>query len=515
MPDGFAFDGRQWMKRSVRAAALGLCLAVPVGFYALADAVDALPGVITIDRASGHPPVNPPAAAETMMPPAPQAIAPVGPSSGAPAGQSSADPDADPSAAASGDAVQPTVSGDQITAAMMRAAEIPVVNNHLAFSVVDARTGETIAEHDGDTARVPASTMKLLTSVAAARHIDLDSRLTTSTHLKGGDLFLRGGGDMMLTTESAASKPVVKEDLSRASITDLARATADDLKKQGVTSVALHLDDTAFADDPVNPAWGRNGPSGGWVAPITAIAVDGGRLDGEPYGPKSTNPSEDALTAFPAELEKNGITVTGEPNRAAVPKDAAEIAQVQSAPIRDLIHHTLIHSDNTTAELLGRLVAAEQGKPTTVAGARDAVQEDITLLARDEGLHADGLRIADNSGLSADNRIPPRLLAELNAWSTGEAPDPVREVFTLVPISGLEGTLTDRFEASSVTDARGIVRGKTGYLAGTSSLTGITTLADGRVVGFSIVVYGFDGADADAARAAVDTTAALMIREQS
>ena len=56
------------------------------------------------------------------------------------------------------------------------------------------------------------------------------------------------------------------------------------------------------------------------------------------------------------------------------------------------------------------------------------------------------------------------------------------------------------------------MRGKTGYLGGSSTLAGTVVLADGRTAGFSIVVHGFDGADADAARAAVDDVAAEMVR---
>ena len=40
----------------------------------------------------------------------------------------------------------------------------------------------------------------------------------------------------------------------------------------------------------------------------------------------------------------------------------------------------------------------------------------------------------------------------------------------------------------------------------------MTVLPDGRTVGYSIVVHGFDGGDADAARAAVDDVAAEMVQ---
>ena len=109
------------------------------------------------------------------------------------------------------------------------------------------------------------------------------------------------------------------------------------------------------------------------------------------------------------------------------------------------------------------------------------------------------------------NRIAPSLLAHLTAWASGDAPARVRDTFALVPVGGLNGTLKDRFQDDSAVPARGIVRGKTGYLGGVASLAGTTVLSDGRVVGYSILVYGFDGAQADAARLAVDSIATGMV----
>jgi len=81
-----------------------------------------------------------------------------------------------------------------------------------------------------------------------------------------------------------------------------------------------------------------------------------------------------------------------------------------------------------------------------------------------------------------------------------------------VPVAALSGTLADRFGHGDDSAAAGQVRGKTGYLGGAATLAGVTVLPDGRTVGYSIVVHGFDGADADAARAAVDDVAAEMVQ---
>src|SRR5690606_41299083 len=114
--------------------------------------------------------------------------------------------------------------------------------------------------------------------------------------------------------------------------------------------------------------------------------------------------------------------------------------------------------------------------------------------------------------LSRENRVPPALLsAVLAEVASGEVPTREQLLYG-VPVAPLSGTLAERCETGDTTEAAGQVRGKTGYLGGAATLAGVTVLADGRTVGYSIVVHGFDGADADDARAAVDQVAVEMVR---
>lgn len=65
-------------------------------------------------------------------------------------------------------------------------AEDPVVAGGLAFSVVDADTGEVLAARDADVARTPASTIKLLTAAAVLRLYTGDEVLTTRATVEDG-----------------------------------------------------------------------------------------------------------------------------------------------------------------------------------------------------------------------------------------------------------------------------------------------------------------------------------------
>ena len=469
-----AYRGPMHSDRIWRAVAIALCAAVPASFYALGDATDAFPGVLTLTTASDEHEARPPAQAEdwerTQAPmPRPQ------------------------------DAPRPAEGTDADLARRMAShADLPVVNGNLAFAVVEAETGEVIAERDGATARTPASTMKLLTAAAALRVYDEDETLPTRAVIDGSAVTLQGTGNMMLTDEDLAH---------------LADLTKDTLTHGDVTSISLALD-TSTLPGGENPAWGDNGRAGGWVAPTASLALNEGRLDGTPYGPKSADPVGDAAARFAELLRERGIEVTGEIARAAAPS-GGETVEVSSPTIGEIVRHTLLHSDNTTAELLGHLVALRAGHEADPGHAAAAVNEEIHALGAELGVDTavlDALVIHDCSGLSRDNRIPPVLFAAvLGNVASGAVPQ-LEQILYDVPIAGLTGTLDKRFDQPDTQGARGQVRGKTGYLGGTASLAGVTVLPDGRTVAYAILVHSFDGANAREARAAVDEVAAELVR---
>lgn len=462
------------MQNVWRALALVLCAAVPAGFYALGDATDAFPGVLTLSSPEQGPQAGPPAQVEDMPREDPVAMVPE-----------------------SADAVAEGTGAD-LAARMDAHASLPVVSGGLSYAVVDADTGTTLAERDADTARVPASTQKLLTAAALLRVRSGDETLATRARLDGGTLALIGEGDMFLTEEKLA---------------ELADRTAAMIDEQGGGPVAVVLDDS-FVAEGMNPAWGGNGPAGGWVAPVSALALEEGMLDGEQYGAKSTDPAGDAAARFVQLLRERGVEVTGEVTRGGAPEGGSEVA-VHSAPLEEIVRHVLTISDNTGAELLAYLVADARGEETTPAGASGAVEAEIRDLAAELGLPASDLAaldLHDGSGLSVQNRVPPRLFAAvLGEAASGGAPA-LEPLLLDVPVAGLSGTLAERFEEGEAADARGIVRGKTGYLSGTATLAGVAVLPDGRTVSYMIAVHGFDGSRSAEAREAVDLVAAEIVQ---
>lgn len=457
-----------------RLTAIVMCAAVPASFYVLGDLMDAFPGVLTIRSQEQGPQAGPRAVAEDWE-------------------------RVDPTEAADPVASSPApLDPADLQARMDAKAELPVIAGNLAYSVVDSATGEVLAERSSGEALVPASTLKLLTAAAVLRTYTGDEVLVTRATVQDGVVTLVGGGDMTLTEDD---------------LRDLAGQAAALATEQGTSEVSLRLDDSHLVGGR-NENWGSNGPEGGWVTPTASLALDEGWLDGEQYGPKSTDPAGDAAERFAALLGEAGLTVTGEITEAAAP-DGAPAAEVASEPLSEIVRHTLLISDNTTAELLAHLVALADGGETTPAGAAAAVESEIRDLAAEAGLPEtilDGLDLRDGSGLSRENRVPPALLAAVVAEASSGRTPVLEQILYDVPIAGLSGTLADRFDHGDTTEAAGIVRGKTGYLGGAATLAGVAVLPDGRTVGYSIVVHGFDGARADEARAAVDEVAVEMVQ---
>ncbi len=74
---------------------------------------------------------------------------------------------------------------------------------------------EVLVDLGGDRAFIPASTLKVFTSLLAAEHLGMDSRFETSFFLDGDMLVVRGGGDPFLVSEEldlvvAALKPLLE-----------------------------------------------------------------------------------------------------------------------------------------------------------------------------------------------------------------------------------------------------------------------------------------------------------------
>jgi len=152
-------------------------------------------------------------------------------------------------------------------------AEPPLARKRVSALVVRQRDGAVVFEHDPTVALMPASNLKVLTSLAALSALGPTHRFETEvladrTPDENGrvdTLYVRGGGDPSLTTE------------------DWWRLAAQ-LYAAGLRRIdgELVLDDTAFDDQRWNPDWGRVGfhsyhaPVGALVANQSSFSVSVG-----------------------------------------------------------------------------------------------------------------------------------------------------------------------------------------------------------------------------------------------
>lgn len=347
----------------------------------------------------------------------------------------------------------------------------------LTGRVTDADTGAELWTQGATIPMLPASTNKVLTTVAALATLDRDATLTT-TVLAGatpGVVVLHGGGDQTLSA-APAGKPTWYKGAAR--ISDL----ADQVKRSGTSTTAVQVDLSAYSGPTMAPGWDPADIDGGDIAPMESVMLDGGRT--QPVSVesrRSTTPGLDAGRALAAALGVDPATVTVASG--PVP-DARELASVTSPPLLERLRQMMNESDNVMAESTGREVAAALNRPQSFDG---AVQSVLTQL-RGVGVDTAGATLVDSSGLSLDDRLTANTLdGAVAAAVSGDHPR-LRPLVDVLPIAGGSGTLSNRYlDTDAGKAAAGWLRAKTGSLTAVNTLAGIVTDESGRVLTFALM----------------------------
>lgn len=355
--------------------------------------------------------------------------------------------------------------------------------------VIDAATRRSLFERQADRPATPASTTKLVTSVAALVSLGPAHRITTQVVQGGsGRIVLVGGGDPTLTALPA------RQGVGHppwASLLELAQQTATALKASGVQRVMVDYDVSAYEGPHTAAGWKPNYIPDGEVAPVTALMVDEGRVS--PGNPsrrtRVSDPPAAAVQKFARLLTENGVTAR--PGRRTVAQEgSAQLGAVQSPPMSALVEYLMSESDNDVAEAVARQVAIKQGRPPTFADAAQAVGQVLAGMGVTEGI-----TLHDGSGLSTRNRITPMALAHLVSLAASEDRPELRSAITGLPVAGFSGTLSPpRFMSAESLPGLGVVRAKTGTLAGVSTLAGLAHDADGRLLAFAFMAGDGKGA---------------------
>ena len=297
--------------------------------------------------------------------------------------------------------------------------------------VVDAMTGEVIFERNSTQARKPASVIKLLSATSVLSYIDSQKVFNTNIY-KGvdpGTIVINGEYDPWISMIQSQAQKMGRTSLPRLGFNtinrynELAGAEAKQLK---ILYTGL------FPQDLAN------------------------------------------LQAF---LKKRGIRTTAEkitPDDALL-QSAEPLVLSVSPTLETMVKWTLLWSDNVLAERLARLAAITSGETFNTQGVENTFHTVLTNF----GIDPDKIEVADGSGLSKQNRVTAKAIADL-LMKIRNDPKYV-SVYEGLPIGGVSGTLQKRF-LTTAPQAVGLVRGKTGTLSGTVSLAGYVDSEDRQYI---------------------------------
>jgi D-alanyl-D-alanine carboxypeptidase/D-alanyl-D-alanine-endopeptidase (penicillin-binding protein 4) len=303
-------------------------------------------------------------------------------------------------------------------------------------AMVASPGGKVLFAHNPDVERIPASTIKLLTALAAFHYLQTDFRFTTEffmdTH---ANLKIKGQGDPLLISEV---------------VSDIAVALAIELKGPDRRFDHLFLDNTYFASPVTIP--GVSGSSEPYDAPIGALCVNFNTVNfrqanktfvsAEPQTPllpmvlphiKASGLNEGRITLshqqdeityyaghlFRHFLEEAGFEFSGRVGIEPVSlQDHLVLAYHSRFTLDQIVARMLEYSNNFMANQVFIHMGAQQyGTPGTLEKAARAAQ----AYARSE-LGLQHVAIAEGSGISRANRITARdMLTVLTAFEPHHA----------------------------------------------------------------------------------------------
>lgn len=425
-----------------------------------------------------------------------------------------------------------------------------------AFVVRSLATGETLYQRHGRTWLVPASTMKVLTAVAAAERLGWGYRFETRLVAMGpvvngtlrGDLLVVGTGDPTINPRHPERMTAFDE-------------WAQALEARGIRHIAGHIvgDDSAIEEPGFGIGWAWDDFVLGYGAAYGALQFNDNEAE-VTMGPGMTPGAPPVVYVSPSNhgllLDVQAVTAPeGTTPALAVARtpgtrflDVAGRAPLGSAPLSDMVavaNPTLFFAAELRATLMrhgievdgaavdldehserpraadGTTLLLDLSPPLsaivgpmlqwsrnsyaeTLVTALDAVppaSADAGLVVLREtlaalGVSPDGYHVRDGSGLSRNDYLSADALVETlaAAWAR---PDLRGPLLAALPEAGRPGTFSRRL---ADTPAAGRVQAKTGSMANVRSLAGYVTTTAGEPVVFAFISNGFDvrGSEIDA-----------------
>jgi len=358
----------------------------------------------------------------------------------------------------------------------------PFSTASVGYLVIDQDSEKVLLQKNPDRLFIPASTVKVPTSVAALDILGPDYRFETSLFGTGnitdgtldGDLYLKGGGDPLL------------------SVQDL-MGLVQHLRAQGVRRVAGSF----FYDDSFLTSSSEITKSQPETAPynpgISALSLDFNRIQPAPesyHGGTFTmpvkNPALRTATTFRRLAVMNGINLPV-PIARQTPPEATQLAKHQSPVLYEVLGAGLEFSNNLVSELIGATAARTlMTNPAPLHTTSSILSK--WLQSRIEKTDWTGYRVPNHSGLSAKARMSPQQMVDVLRYAdsrqyAGKFYRP------LLPASGRRGSFRQRLHTPDV-DAR--VWAKTGTMNYAKGLAGYLYTKTGKRFIFALFITDFE-----------------------
>ncbi len=322
--------------------------------------------------------------------------------------------------------------------------------------VYDLTADSILFKHNERQLMRPASTMKMITAVAALDRLGGSHLFTTKLAYSGklnnrtlnGNLYCIGGFDPKFSND----------DLN---------AFVQQIKNMGIDTIRgkLIADKSMKDSDPMGEGWcwddGDNNPQ---------------------MSPLQINQKDDVIERFRRELITSGVYIEGFTENGRADKNAQVIC-TRTHTMDEILLRMMKNSDNLYAEaMFYQMGAATGAHPANAKSAAGVIKKLITKV----GLNTEDYRIADGSGLSLYNYVTPEMELRFLKYAY-ERRDIYDHLRPSLPIAGEDGTLKNRMQKTA---AAGNVYAKTGTVSGVSCLAGYCTAPNGHILCFSIMNNG-------------------------
>lgn len=326
--------------------------------------------------------------------------------------------------------------------------------SQVALMVYDLDADSAIYRHNERQLMRPASTMKLITAIAALDKLGGSYQFRTELCYTGkiedntlsGDVFCVGGFD-----------PRFNMDDMRAFVESIRRMGVDTIRGRLVADVSMK--DTLRLGE-------------GWCWDD----------DNPVLSPLLVGKKDNFLQRFARQLTETGIVLEVSLATEKKPEGAYCICR-RFHTIDQILMRMMKDSNNLYAESMFYQIAASNGN--SYASASDA-RRVIAKLIRKVGHNPSNYTIADGSGLSLYNYVSAELEIALLRYAFHNNNIYIH-LHPSLPEAGVDGTLKKRMKKSFT---RGNVFAKTGTLSGISTLAGYCTAANGHQLAFVIFNQG-------------------------